>query len=206
MRRMILMALVAGSIFQPACEHGKQGPINTNGKAGVAQGPLNSNVTQHAQGAHATPDPTPPGHDRPANDDLRAEAPGAEGVGVVPEEVPRLNGLLGRVAGTWELETVNGIKWTLSLSGAAGTLRAEFVESGESVVVLQRINVSETSQGVLMEGSGVSYVGSYSQSHNYSADTLLFQPQADGSFRVWERDGVNSKEWRPVKVKAHLPL
>ncbi|HEX8148811.1 MAG TPA: hypothetical protein VF591_16635 [Pyrinomonadaceae bacterium] len=199
---MILAALVVAGSALAACEHEKHGPINTNGKAGVAQGPANSDGAQPAQRAHATPEATPGREEEPDRD----TPAGPGGIQAERGGVPLTSGgLLERVAGTWEMETANGVRWTLFVSGDEGKLRAEFAESGERVVVFQRIDVSETPQGLLLTGSDVTYVGSYTQKHNYSADRLLFQPQPGGEFRVLESDGVYSKEWRPVSVKSHLP-
>jgi hypothetical protein len=59
-------------------------------------------------------------------------------------------------------------------------------------------------KGLLLTGANPVLAGTKTIDTRYTADQLIFQQQANGSFSVWTRDGVNVKDWTVVTVKSHI--
>jgi hypothetical protein len=114
--------------------------------------------------------------------------------------------------GVWHLSDAEGkYQMFLHIKGGSGTLTVSWRDKkGEAFVVQQRIIIYRESYGVLAVGSNPTYVTGNSTRLSYAADTLLFQRQLDGSWKVWARDDVYVKRWTPLQASlqtssGHLP-
>lgn len=125
--------------------------------------------------------------------------------GLAPAEVAGARDVFG-LDGVWQLsDAEDRYRMTLRVSGGAGALSVAWRDArGASFTVVQRVAVRREAYGTLAVGSGPVYVsGGAAAPPPYAADTLLFQRQPDGSFKVWARDDVYTKEWQPLRVESH---
>lgn len=67
----------------------------------------------------------------------------------------------------------------------------------------QKMNVKEVDGMVYLTGYDVLISESSYRPFRYTADQLRFRPKSDGTFEVETRDGVNVKDWVPVRLKSH---
>jgi hypothetical protein len=109
-----------------------------------------------------------------------------------------------RLDGVWELSDAESkYRMTLCVSGDAGTLTVKWRDAhGESFTVEQRVAVRREVYGLLAVGSNPAYVSYSAALPPYAADTLLFQRQPDGSWKVWARDDVYVKQWIPLHARS----
>ncbi|MDT7780867.1 MAG: hypothetical protein QOC99_3379 [Acidobacteriota bacterium] len=107
--------------------------------------------------------------------------------------------------GDWLLSHRGGkYRVELRVRGDSGTMRVRWNgKRGKTFVVEQRVTLEVKLDGLHVKGSAPAYLGPAEPRSAYTPDTLLFQRQSDESWKVWIRDDVYVKEWKPLDIESH---
>jgi hypothetical protein len=111
------------------------------------------------------------------------------------------------LSGDWQLSDADGLyRMRLSINGDQGTMRVYWRDkSGESYQVSEQLTLAPKLYGTLAVGANPVYLSQNRSHPKYAPDTLLFQRQADDSFKVLARDDVYVNEWKPLRVESYAP-
>lgn len=116
-------------------------------------------------------------------------------------EEPESDYLTARnIAGDWQFSNFSVKRYSASLVFRKG--RGVFTTQ-TTLSVTQRARAEVTDQGILVRCSNPMLSQENVRAPDFNPDMLFFQRQPGGAFRVWIRDGVNVKDWSPLKVKSH---
>jgi hypothetical protein len=154
---------------------------------------------------------------RVLREDLTNALNGVEKEVVVVESKDKFEPLKnpGALDGFWQLTFTQSFpnggyrKFRIMLLIQQGNKSYVFIESNDSAdrkeSVRETLTLNSTSnQELLMSGSNPVYATNVTKSiPNYASDQFLFRREANGSIKIFAKDGVNIKDWLPVKIESY---
>lgn len=104
--------------------------------------------------------------------------------------------------GVWQF-TVNNLDALLTIRNGVG----QFV-TATPYAIDQTVTESDKLQaqrGIILEGNNPVLAGTQISPSTYTPDEILIQRQPNGTFKAWDRDNVNVKDWEELPIKSFKP-